>query len=188
VQFLKLELSISKEQNHSKIRFNSKWQWNTITVHGIHKSPDIKVIILHMTACYLVWGHQSFRTIFLHLRGEGCWQHVSPKVLVPNAQKKCPLLPQRKSQPVLTAVNGGHAVSQTNVGNWKFYSTSNFTLCDGVQGYLLPCSLPGMVYRFTSRTCLGTVNKYKTYFICLNMLSQTLYQKLASCITCACQS
>jgi len=65
---------------------------------------------------------------------------------------------------------------------------SNFTLYVGVQGYLLPCSLPGMVSKLMSSTCLGTVNKYKTYFICLNMLSQTLYRTLASCITCACQS
>lgn len=65
---------------------------------------------------------------------------------------------------------------------------SNFTVGVGVQGYLLPCSLPSTVSRLRSSTFLGTVNKYNTYFICLNMLSQTLYRTLVSCITCACQS
>jgi len=84
-----------------------------------------------MTACHLVWGHKSFRTNFLRLYSRQHWQYVSPKVLVPNKETKCPLLPQRKSQPVLTAINGGHEVSQTDVRNWKFYSMSNFTLCWG---------------------------------------------------------
>jgi len=146
------------------------------------------VIRFHMKSMSSGMGTPKFWTNFFRLSSAGVLAVFFSESVGTKWTDKMPLLPQRKSQPVLTAVNGGHEVSQTDVRNWKFYSMLNFTLCVGVQGYLLPCSLPCMISRLTSSTRLGTVNKYKTYFICLNMMSQTLYRTSASCLTCACQS